>query len=177
MPIDQYLAYYQATECFFTQVLNADVVAKIKREVSDPRFNPADKEALTSLATTIQANGPRALSEKDQLHRVIERCVDGDRLAQFLSGFAERRDYFTSRDKLGGNISTIQKQIANTDERAKQVAYRIYDIRCRIVHTKADRASELRSILPLSPASRELGYDIELVRFVAEETILGAGID
>lgn len=49
-------------------------------------------------------------------------------------------------------------------------AERIYDIRCRIVHAKAefDTAGPL---LPTDPAAQHLGHDIDLVRYLAGEAL------
>lgn len=174
MPVYQYLAFYQAIECFFPQVVNAELVTKIRLQISDPRFNSASQEALTELATIVQAHSPKMMNERDQLKSVIEHCVDEERLARFFDESDERREFFTKSDKLRGGVVTIRPK--GSDPLAAQVARRIYDIRCRVVHTKTDRGAELRSILPFTPESRNLGYDIELVQFVAEETILGAGV-
>ena len=59
----------------------------------------------------------------------------------------------------------------NADLRA-DVADRIYDIRCKIVHTKNDSGiGDVELLLPFSREAEQLSHDIELVQYVAQETL------
>ena len=55
-----------------------------------------------------------------------------------------------------------------------QVANRIYDIRCRIVHAKEDGGPSGNTdvLLPFSAEADLLGPDVMLVRFVAQKAII-----
>ena len=50
------------------------------------------------------------------------------------------------------------------------MADRIYDIRNRVVHAKADH-DELGLLLPFDPETRLLRHDVELVAFLAREVL------
>lgn len=50
----------------------------------------------------------------------------------------------------------------------------IYDIRCKIVHTKQDGAGEERLLLPLSPEADLLQRNIDLIQFLAQKAIVAA---
>jgi hypothetical protein len=53
------------------------------------------------------------------------------------------------------------------------VADRIYDIRCKIVHTKNDaRGGEVELLLPYSADAQELSIDIELVQHIAQSVLI-----
>jgi hypothetical protein len=55
------------------------------------------------------------------------------------------------------------------------VADRIYDIRCRIVHAKSESEYEAEPLLPFSKESQEMSVDIVLVRFVARKVLIASG--
>lgn len=53
------------------------------------------------------------------------------------------------------------------------VADRIYDIRCKIVHTKNDlREGEPELLLAFSAEAQRLDFDIELVQYVARSVLI-----
>jgi hypothetical protein len=55
------------------------------------------------------------------------------------------------------------------------VADRIYDIRCKIVHTKDDsKGGDLEMILPFSAEADLILYDIDLVQFIAKSVLISA---
>jgi hypothetical protein len=47
---------------------------------------------------------------------------------------------------------------------------RIYDIRCRIVHAKAEFDAE-GPLLPTDPEAQYLGHDIDLIRYLAGKAL------
>ncbi|MCI5139829.1 MAG: hypothetical protein D3922_15790 [Candidatus Electrothrix sp. AR1] len=53
----------------------------------------------------------------------------------------------------------------------KSVANRIYDIRCRIVHTK-NLSGTTKSLLPSSQGAKDLYQDIALLEFLAKKVII-----
>jgi hypothetical protein len=53
------------------------------------------------------------------------------------------------------------------------VASRIYDLRCRIVHTKDD--AEIELLLPFSTDLAHIKYDIDLVEFLARKVLIASG--
>lgn len=50
---------------------------------------------------------------------------------------------------------------------------RIYEIRCKIVHTKADaRDPEVELLLPFSKEADLLQFDIDLIQYVAQQVLI-----
>ena len=49
----------------------------------------------------------------------------------------------------------------------------MYEIRCRIVHTKDE--DELDLLLPFSPEIKKIKYDLELIEFLARQAIIAGG--
>ena len=60
----------------------------------------------------------------------------------------------------------------NLDLRA-DVADRLYDIRCKIVHTKNENTEEdISMILPFSDEAEYLSHDIDLAEYVASRVLI-----
>ena len=53
-----------------------------------------------------------------------------------------------------------------------ETALRVYEIRCKIVHSKEEDESEL--ILPFSAEIKNLKHDLELVEFLAKKAIIAS---
>ena len=53
----------------------------------------------------------------------------------------------------------------------RQAADRIYDLRCRIVHSKENHA-EAEALHPFGPEAKRLRHDLHLVRFVAQHVLV-----
>jgi hypothetical protein len=74
---------------------------------------------------------------------------------------------------VGLSIKVSEKELLMLDARLdirRSAAERIYDIRCRIVHAKAEFDNE-GPILPTDPETQCLGPDIDLVRFLAGKAL------
>jgi hypothetical protein len=55
------------------------------------------------------------------------------------------------------------------------VADRVYDIRCKIVHTKTDtRDGSVELLLPFSPEAEQLSFDIDLVQHLAQLVLVAS---
>jgi hypothetical protein len=105
------------------------------------------------------------------LKATLQECIDPGSLRQFLEGDAEAMAFLKTKTKgLTDHKLPIENQ--GLDLR-NDVAERIYDIRCRIVHTKLsgkDDAYEL--LLPHSKEARMLNYDIELLQYLARQVLI-----
>ena len=56
-----------------------------------------------------------------------------------------------------------------------QVCNRVYDIRCKIVHTKEDyQTDSLDILLPFSKEAEQLVYDIELIQYLSQKVLISA---
>jgi hypothetical protein len=74
--------------------------------------------------------------------------------------------------KILNGVTSLNPQNKNLDMRT-QLANRIYEIRCRIVHSKSDGgASEIPILLPFSKEAELLSADVQLLRFLAQKVLL-----
>lgn len=170
MPLLQFLAYYQSIEFHYPSFYNADVGRKVKSILKHPSFRVESESDISRVVAVIKSNGKGFASEKDQLKATLKECIDNDDIANFIRADEERAKYFMNTSK---GVSKFSINIQNPSELYNQVADRIYDIRCKIVHTKGEEGNEeLDLLLPYSKEADNLQEDIELIRLLAQKVII-----
>jgi hypothetical protein len=174
MPLLQFLAYYQVVEYYFPTYSQADARRKIKAVLKDPAFR-GDRDAdLGRLLSAIHVSRSGAFGdERSQLRSTFLECIDADALRQFITAVPARAEFLSSKAK---GLCDQKIPVANpaADLRG-DVAERIYEIRCKIVHTKTDaKNAELELLLPFSKEAEQLAHDIDLVQFVAQQVLIAA---
>lgn len=170
MPLLQFLAYYQSIEFHYPAFYNADVGRKVKSILKHPSFRVENESDIARIVAVIKSNGKGFASEKEQLKATLKECIDNDDIANFLKADEERSKHFLNTSK---GVSKFSINIQNPVELYNQVADRIYDIRCKIVHTKGDEGNEeLDLLLPYSKEADNLEEDIELIRLLAQKVII-----
>lgn len=173
MPLLQFLAYYQTIEFYFPTYYQVEASRKIRRLLKDPTFR-ADRDAdigrvLSSLTTGRGTMG----DERSMIRATFGECIDPDELRAFLLSNDDKKEFFSSKTK---GLTSAKLPLANpaTDLR-NNVADRIYEIRCKIVHTKSDtREGEIKLLLPFSKEADQLYYDIDLVQYLAQQVLITA---
>jgi hypothetical protein len=173
MPLLQFLAFYQCIEFFFPRYSRQEAISKVKNALKDPAFDPHKDSCIDNiLNATFEDRRGSLLEERKQLGATLKHCVDPTALQDFLNDTDERKRYFSNDYK---KIS--DKRIVFTDESAivEQTAERVYDIRCKVVHTKNANGREAdMMILPFSKEEDLLMDDVELVRFLAQKVLIAS---
>jgi hypothetical protein len=172
MPLLQFLAFYQTIEFYFPIYSQAAARRRIRLILKDPTFR-ADRDAdLARILTTIDPGSRFGLGdEKAQLTATINECVDPNELRAYIEAAADMKDFLKTKHK---TLTDVRLPIENEEADLRQpLADRIYDIRCRIVHTKGSRR-DVDLLLPSSKEAAMLGFDIELVQFIARKTLMAA---
>jgi hypothetical protein len=174
MPLLQFLAFYQVIEYYFSAYSQAEARRKIKMVLKDPGFR-GDREAdLGRLLSAIHISRSGAFGdERSQLRATLMECLDAESLRQFITAEPARSEFLSAKAK---GLCDLKLPIANlTADLRPDVAERIYEIRCKIVHTKTDvKNSEFELLLPFSKEAELLAHDIELVQFVAQQVLIAA---
>jgi len=174
MPLLQFLAYYQVIEFYYPTYSQAEARRRLKSILKDPTFR-GDRDAdigRVLSAIHITRNGAVG-DERSQLKATLSECIDPDALREFLVSDPQRAEFLASKTK-GLTDHKLPITAANVDLR-NDVAERIYEIRCKIVHTKTDaRTGEFELLLPFSKESEQLHFDIELVQYLAQQTLVSA---
>lgn len=172
MPLLQFLAFYQVIEFYFPIYSQSEAQRKLKTILKDPTFR-GDRDAdVARLLSAIHVSRSGAYGdERSQLKATIIECVDSDSIRNFISNDITLKDFYLAGSK---SLPYHKIPVANAalDLRA-DIAERIYDIRCKIVHTKSDSrdlGGEL--LLPFSKEAELLGRDIKLIQYVAQSVLI-----
>jgi hypothetical protein len=97
--------------------------------------------------------------------------VDPDELRGFLTESEPRQEFFSSKTK---GLTSKKIPIANTTiDLRNDIADRVYEIRCKIVHTKSD-SRDVELLLPFSKEADQLYPDIELAQYIAQQVLITA---
>lgn len=174
MPLLQFLAYYQAVEFYFPRYSEAELRRRLETLVKDPLFNPHQERDIGRLLHTAIGEGGRGFgSERDQLKATIRACVQADDVASFVGGDDDRAQFFADRrSSLTHCVIALRDQTTDVRDAA---AARIYDIRCKIVHTKDGAGqSDVDLLLPYSAEARMLSSDIALMELIATRVIVAS---
>jgi len=173
MPLLQFLAYYQVIEFYFVSYSQEDAKRKIQSILKDPTFR-LDRDAdIGRLLSTFSARGQGFGDERSQLRACINACVDSAELRKYLTETDDRSEFFSSKQK---GLTGHKLPIANKDaDLRNDVADLVYDIRCKIVHTKGDaREGQVDLLLPFSKEADLLFHDIELLQYLARQVLISA---
>jgi hypothetical protein len=142
--------------------------------VKDPRFSPHRDRDIGRLLGAAIGDGRRAGgNEREQLKATIRACIGADEITEFVEAAPARTTFFADRRSTLTKCTISLKDQA-TDPR-DAAANRIYDLRCKIVHTKdAAGQGEVELLLPNSPEARLLHEDIALLQLIATRVIVAS---
>jgi hypothetical protein len=173
MPLLQFLAFYQCIEFFFPQYSRQATIAKIKNVLKDPVFDGTkDSSINVILNATIEGRRGALLEERKQLSATLRQCVDATALLDFLNETEERKQYYQNGYK---KISAKKIVFSDDSTVVDQTSERIYDIRCKVVHTKnRDDGEGDEMILPFSEEADLLADDVDLIQFVARRVLIAS---
>lgn len=172
MPIFQYLAFYQSIEFYFPIYSSFEAKQRIQALIKDPRFNPNRDADISKIISTIKVSsgGKSFGNEREQLKAALAACTDNQELLNFLKADEERFNFYS--ENKGKDISSKKISVKNeTSDFISEVGERIYEIRCRIVHSKASEG-EFDVLLPYSNEVKKLNFDIELIEFISRKVLI-----
>lgn len=172
LPMFQFLAYYQSVEYFFPRISRQAAHKKVQSLLKDPSFRATSDQDIEKIFNTIKLTHTGRLGdEKSQLQAVISECLLNKEIKDFIESDADRKAHFT--DAKNNPTSSIRITLNDPQGIMGTTAARLYDIRCKVVHSKnEENDSQTEMLLPNSPESDLLRYDIELMRFVAQKVLI-----
>ncbi len=174
MPLLQFLAFYQVAEFYYPIYSNADARRRVRNVLKDPNFRESREIDIGRLLSIMQTKSGQFGSERAQLKATINECVDAQGLLIFIKEDARRLAFFKSQDRKSRHAKITIEGAAS--EVLTELANRLYDIRCEIVHTKSNEDEDAAHprLLPFSPEADQLEHDIALMRFVAQRVLIAA---
>jgi len=169
MPLLQFLAYYQVLEFYFPIYSRKEVQLEVANIIKDTEFNPDHHLDINKVISAVLSKMGRGYGdERSQMRATIKACVQ-DTEARELVERDYIKEYFKHNYK---KLSQLKVSIDNKDlDLREQVADRLYDIRCRIVHTKADERERER-ILPFTKEESLLMVEVDIIEFMARKTLI-----
>lgn len=172
MPLLQFLAFYQVIEFYFPLYSFTEAQKRIKNLFKNPLFDTTKDTDIIQIINIIKvsAKGKSIGDEKSQIKATLQHIIDNESLLNFYNESVERKIFFDQQNKSKG-ISKQKINFTSVDNDIRiETALRIYEIRCRIVHSKEEDESEL--LLPYSSEIKKLKHDLELVEFLARQAII-----
>lgn len=172
MPLLQFLAFYQVIEFYFPIYSQSEAQRRLKSLLKDPTFrNDRDADVAKLLAAIHVSRSGAFGDERSQLRATLNECVDAEALRAYLEEDESRKNFFLIKSK---SLPYHRVPLANkTADLRNDVADRIYDIRCKIVHTKTDyRDDNVEFLLPFTHEAEQLSDDIELVQYIAQVALV-----
>ena len=168
MPLLQYLAYYQILEYYFMKYSMLGAKREITNCLKDPEFNVDDDNDIVKIVAFVSAKLGRHVSENNQLRDTIRECVSEEDLVSEVSS-EPLKEYFKKEYKI---VSQFRVSEDNKERDIwGQLADRVYDIRCRIVHTKED--DRRGRIMPFTKEEVLLRrFDLPMIETLANKALI-----
>lgn len=173
MPLLQFLAYYQAIEFYFPTYSQAEARRKVRNVLKSPAFRPDRDADLARILLAAKSSGSGFGDERGQLRATLNECLEPGAVRDWFSEIPGRVEYFSKKTE---GLTSQRINVSNpTADLRNDVADRIYDIRCKIVHTKSGgRDGEVELLLPYSREAELLWSDIDLIQFCVREVLISA---
>jgi hypothetical protein len=110
-------------------------------------------------------------SERDQLKATIYGCTDEVDIRDLLAGDPEFFKSLTERKSIK-DVPVIDDNNRATPF-LDQIVARVYALRCRVVHAKADGGdAAVDLLLPGSNEAKAMAADVALAQFIAQKAIV-----
>jgi hypothetical protein len=176
MPLLQYLAFYQALEFYFPFYAQREAQDMIRDRLKNPTFSAERDKDIDGLITAIRITGAGGRGfgdERSQLRATVTRCVTAEELRAFILKRDGMKEFLKVKKSTAPTTKSVNLDNPTADIRS-DVAERIYEIRCRIVHTKSSSDDDPPLLLPFSKEARSMHYDLELIEYIVREVLIAA---
>lgn len=169
MPLLQFLAYYQVLEFYFQIYSGKEIQVELTNILKDPQFNPDHHLDIGKVISTVQGKLGRGYGdERAQLRATIKGCVQNKEVRELMESDNIKKHFNVDYKKL----SPVKVSVENKElDLREQLAERLYDIRCKIVHTKADERVGER-ILPFTKEETLLMAEVNIIEFIARKALI-----
>ncbi|WP_343303063.1 hypothetical protein AAHN97_16030 [Chitinophaga niabensis] len=171
-PLLQYLAFYQVLEYYFPLYSAKEARERIRNLLKDPTFDINIEKNIAKILDTVRVSSKsKAIGdERSQLRSTILSCVDLSDLVEHFESNEKVKNFFCDSKKEKSLVTQRISFNRKDHDIRGDIANRIYDLRCRIVHTKEEAEVEL--LLPFSPDVTLIRYDLDLLEFIARKALI-----
>jgi hypothetical protein len=173
MPLLQYLAFYQVLEFYFPTYSRSETVRRFQRRIKDPAFDPNNNSQVANLVAFLNSESRALQYGEEQLKATLDACIDNEALERFFDESEDCKEFLSKKNALKGVNHLTFNGGSNVPPLVTQVATRIYQLRCRIVHAKEDGGPRgVNLLLPYSAEAKMLRHDIRLVQWAAQRALI-----
>ncbi|NQT11919.1 MAG: hypothetical protein HQ582_04165 [Planctomycetes bacterium] len=176
MPLLQFLAFYQCVEYYYPTFSQSEARRRIRQVLKDPTFRADRDTDLTRVLTSLGTGSRGITDERSMLRSTIRECISETEIRQYFEGSEDRKRFFSAKAR---GLTDCKIPVGNSGADLRgAVADRIYDLRCKIVHTKTGPGDDsVELLLPYSKGEQLLVHDIALLRFVAQQVLIAGSSD
>lgn len=173
MPLLEYLAYYQVIEFYVPRYTSkSSIVTRVRSMLADPALDYNNDRTIERLLDTFAPIAKKGFNEREQVAATIAFCIDEVAILTFLTDRPALAKALADKNRIRGIrvIDATDREV----QLVRQVASRIYDLRCRIVHSKDGGGESDRPIRPFDRESRLMRHDLTLIRFIAQRVLVAS---
>jgi hypothetical protein len=136
--------------------------------LKDPVFSADDENDIGKIVACVSGKLGRYVSENDLLRDTIRECVSEEEMVSEVSAEV-LKEYFKKDYRI---VSPFRVSEENKEKEVReQVGERIYDIRCRIVHTKED--DKRGRIIPFTREAALLReFDLPMIEGIVNKVLI-----
>lgn len=174
-PSIRYWSLYQVLEYFFPAYALQDARHAASIAVKNPVFNPHSTQQVDALVAAVlsSAAGVRA-REPEQLEATVSALITDQELRSFIDG-ATRGDLAEHLKVRKGGLSVHSISTDAAGDLRKTLSNRIYDIRCRIVHSKSEsKREEGPGLIPGSHEEDQIHRELVLMEMLALRALIAS---
>jgi len=172
MPLLQFLSFFQVIEFYFPIYYQAEIKKRIIKVLKDPTFRYDKDTDISRLLGAFKSKSITYSDERTMLKATINECVDANEIRRFMQSSDKFKEQLSNKIK---GVTDVKIPISNQDaDLRNEIAERIYDIRCKIVHTKSDGIDNSDIILPFSPEAELMYYDIILLQYISQQVLINS---
>lgn len=170
-PLIRYWSLYQVLEYFFPKHTQAEALRQLSRHLRSPAFDPFRDEDVLKAVQLATSAGKGFGSEEEQLLTTLRAITSPEEVVDLAT-----------MSRLKGQLEDRKCELTNKalkfsagDELMPQLAQRIYDIRCRIVHSKsASQRDSGPGLLPGTHHDDLVRNELPLMEFLAQQALVSA---
>lgn len=167
----RYWAFYQVLEFFFPRYTRRTQLDRMQRILRHPTFDPFDDEDVARAVSAASELENSRIGEEEQLITCLRAITTDHELRQVIADL----DLEETLMAKSGGCSRRLVNVKNAHDLVADVARRIYDIRCRIVHSKSDsQREEGHGLLPGTNDEWLVERELPLIEYLAEQALVAS---
>jgi len=167
-PLLRYWSLYQVLEYFFPKYSEANRLQAVKQIVLSPTFDPHNDEELLRVIMATETRADRQ-GEREQLNLCLKGITQKEVVVEVIVDLG-------LKDALVKKGGPSEKAVHTEDpELLAQLSDRIYDIRCKIVHSKSSGPGDAGpGLLPGTSDDLLVRPELPLLEFLAERALIAS---